>query len=96
MILAMIYIPLLARYMGHAPLPLKYWAVLVCFGPVLYLLEWCRKIGLRRRASRQEWKSKNQDETLPVSPSHPPSRKLAVQPVTAGVKPESRPKEEDI
>jgi magnesium-transporting ATPase (P-type) len=54
MILAMIYVPTLARLMGHAPLPLNYWAVLVLFGPILYLLEWCRKIGLRTCAARKQ------------------------------------------
>ncbi len=66
MILAMIYIPVLARWMGHAPLPAGYWAVLVLFAPVLYLLEWCRKIGLRKRSVREQG---------PVKSSHQPASK---------------------
>ncbi len=89
MILAMIYIPVLARLMGHAPLPPAYWAILVLFGPILYLLEWCRKIGLRRRAAGQMRRLKALEETQ-LSTMQPAPVHLA-----AGVASRQRPQEEE-
>jgi magnesium-transporting ATPase (P-type) len=42
-ILALIYIPPLARAFDHLPLPLIAWAWLGLYAPVIYTLEWMRK-----------------------------------------------------
>jgi Ca2+-transporting ATPase len=53
-ILALIYIPVLARAFNHLPLPLVYWAGLILYAPILYSLEWIRKSILRRMARIQQ------------------------------------------
>jgi len=42
-ILAIIYIPFLAKIFNHVPLPAWMWAGLVLYAPVLYTVEWFRK-----------------------------------------------------
>jgi magnesium-transporting ATPase (P-type) len=46
-ILAMIYIPSIARLFDHVALPVRYWIGLGLFGLILYGLEWIRKHILR-------------------------------------------------
>jgi hypothetical protein len=48
-ILALIYIPPLARAFNHVPLPSVYWLGLIIYAPALYGLEWLRKSLVRRR-----------------------------------------------
>jgi len=51
LILAMIYVPLLARLFEHLPLPPLYWLGLALYAPVLYTLDWLRKrIGTHRNS----------------------------------------------
>jgi magnesium-transporting ATPase (P-type) len=47
-IVALIYVPFLAKAFNHAQLPAQYWLGLGLFGPVLYSLEWIRKAIGRR------------------------------------------------
>jgi magnesium-transporting ATPase (P-type) len=47
-IIALIYIPVLADTFNHARLPMEYWWGLGLFGAVLYSLEWIRKAISRR------------------------------------------------
>jgi P-type Ca2+ transporter type 2C len=47
-ILVLIYWPPLAGLFEHSPLPPVYWLGLVVYAPVVYILEWLRKV-LRRR-----------------------------------------------
>ena len=47
-IVALIYVPALAKAFNHARLPAPFWLVLALFGPVLYSLEWVRKAISRR------------------------------------------------
>jgi magnesium-transporting ATPase (P-type) len=47
-IIALIYIPVLADAFNHARLPIRYWWGLSLFGLVLYSLEWIRKAITRR------------------------------------------------
>ena len=51
MILALIYIPLLADQFDHLPLPPAFWGWLVLYVPLLYGLEWIRKAVVRWRRS---------------------------------------------
>lgn len=46
-ILALIYIPPLARAFTHTPIPAGWWLWLVWYAPVLYLLDWVRKQAVR-------------------------------------------------
>ena len=51
-ILAMVYIPFLARIFNHVPLPAWFWLGLTLNAPLLYSLEWMRKLisrGLRKK-----------------------------------------------
>ncbi|MFZ6028469.1 MAG: cation-translocating P-type ATPase [Chloroflexota bacterium] len=48
LILALIYVPPLARLFEHYPFPAEYWIVLACFGPLLYVLDWLRREIFRR------------------------------------------------
>jgi Ca2+-transporting ATPase len=51
-ILAMIYVPFLARIFNHVPLPGWFWFGLALNAPVLYSIEWIRKLinrGLRKK-----------------------------------------------
>lgn len=43
LILLLIYLPPLTWVFEHQPVPLYWWAILVLYGPALYLLEWIRK-----------------------------------------------------
>jgi magnesium-transporting ATPase (P-type) len=52
LICLMIYVPPLARVFEEGPLPLKFWAVLLLYPPVMLLAEEARKALLRRRESR--------------------------------------------
>jgi len=47
LILLLIYLPPLAWVFEHQPVPLHVWAILILYGPVLYLLEWIRKSIVR-------------------------------------------------
>jgi magnesium-transporting ATPase (P-type) len=49
LILAMIYLPPLARLFGHVPVPPLFWLVLGSYAPALYGLDWLRKFILRDR-----------------------------------------------
>lgn len=53
LILLLIYIPPFASVFHHEPLPGIYWSFLVLYAPILFALEWGRKLtvryGLRRR-----------------------------------------------
>ena len=51
LIVALIYVPVLAEAFNHARLPACYWLGLALFGPVLYSLEWIRK-AISRRLNR--------------------------------------------
>ena len=53
-ILALIYIPSLARAFNHLPLPLVYWVGLILYAPILYGLEWIRKSIVRRLGRLQQ------------------------------------------
>ena len=53
MIAALIYVPGLNSLFEHVPIPLDYWAVLVCFGPIVFLLDRGRKAIARRREAGQ-------------------------------------------
>jgi magnesium-transporting ATPase (P-type) len=46
-ILALIYIPPLARMFDHLPLPPVYWVFLALYAPILYTLDWLRKAFVR-------------------------------------------------
>jgi magnesium-transporting ATPase (P-type) len=48
-ILALIYIPPLAKAFEHVPLPPVFWLGLVFYAPALYGLDWLRKSLVRRR-----------------------------------------------
>ena len=52
-ILALIYIPILARIFDHVPLPWQYWLVLGLYGPILYALDRTRKVLVNRREARK-------------------------------------------
>jgi len=54
-ILAMIYVPFLAEIFNHVPLPGRFWFGLALNAPVLYSLEWIRKLIIRGwRKKRRE------------------------------------------
>ena len=56
LILALIYVSPLAWVFEHLPLPLMWWAGLILYGPILYILEWIRKNivrGMERAHSDQ-------------------------------------------
>jgi magnesium-transporting ATPase (P-type) len=48
LILGLIYIPPLANLFEHLPFAPQYWAVLIWFGPILYVLDWFRREIMRR------------------------------------------------
>jgi hypothetical protein len=47
-ILALIYVPPLARAFQHEPLPPIFWVGLACYAPILYSLDWVRKVVVRK------------------------------------------------
>jgi Ca2+-transporting ATPase len=47
LILLLIYFPPLAWVFEHSPLPIEWWGGLICYGPILYILEWIRKTIVR-------------------------------------------------
>lgn len=51
LIVALIYIPVLAGAFNHVALPLRYWFGLCLYAPMLYSLEWVRK-AISRRLNR--------------------------------------------
>jgi magnesium-transporting ATPase (P-type) len=51
LILALIYIPPLALVFEHLPIPRNYWAILILYAPILYLLDWIRRQIIRYRGS---------------------------------------------
>jgi hypothetical protein len=53
MILALIYVPWLSALFEHEPIPLNDWAVLIWFGPIVFLLDRVRKAFARRREADQ-------------------------------------------
>jgi hypothetical protein len=46
-VLCLVYIPFLANIFDHYPLPGIYWIGLAFFAPILYGLDWLRKIMVR-------------------------------------------------
>jgi hypothetical protein len=48
----MIYLPPLARFFGHAPLPWYFWIGLGLYAPCIYFLERLRKMLFRRRMKK--------------------------------------------
>ncbi|MCL5996502.1 MAG: cation-translocating P-type ATPase C-terminal domain-containing protein [Chloroflexi bacterium] len=48
-ILLLIYLRPLNALFEHQPLPLVYWFGLALYGPIVYLLDWIRKIIVRRK-----------------------------------------------
>jgi magnesium-transporting ATPase (P-type) len=46
-VLALIYVPPLANIFDHYPLPIVYWIGLALFAPILYGLDWLRKVVVR-------------------------------------------------
>jgi P-type Ca2+ transporter type 2C len=48
LILLMVYYPPLRSFFGHAPIPPAFWIILGAYAPILYLLDWTRKLILRR------------------------------------------------
>ncbi len=53
-ILAMIYIPFIARIFNHVPLPGWFWFGLALNAPVLYSLEWIRKLMHRGLSKKRQ------------------------------------------
>ncbi len=49
LILLIVYFPPLQNFFGHAPIPLIFWVLLAAYAPLLYLLDWTRKMIMRRR-----------------------------------------------
>jgi magnesium-transporting ATPase (P-type) len=49
MIVAMVYIPMLAKAFDNQVFPAVFWPVLALFALILYSLEWFRKVFLRRK-----------------------------------------------
>jgi P-type Ca2+ transporter type 2C len=49
LIAALIYVPGLNGLFEHVPIPLAYWGVLGCFGPIVFLLDRGRKVIARQR-----------------------------------------------
>jgi len=49
LIVATIYIAPLDRLFNHQPLPPVFWLGLITFAPILYGLEWLRKLLARRK-----------------------------------------------
>jgi P-type Ca2+ transporter type 2C len=49
LIATLIYVPGLNQLFEHVPIPLEYWGVLGCFGPIVFLLDRGRKAIARRR-----------------------------------------------
>ena len=45
----LIYVPPLAEAFGHRPPPSEYWLMFVIFPPLVYVLDWMRKVVARRR-----------------------------------------------
>jgi hypothetical protein len=50
-ILALIYVRPLSDLFEHVPLPLYYWIGLALYAPIVYYLDWIRKIFYRRKMS---------------------------------------------
>ncbi len=50
--LALIYVQPLAAVFEHVPLPLFIWAGLILYAPLLFMLEWVRKVIARRMEAR--------------------------------------------
>lgn len=48
-IFLLIYFPPLAKAFNHIPIPWNFWLGLIMFAPILYLLEWFRKLIFRWR-----------------------------------------------
>jgi Ca2+-transporting ATPase len=48
LILALIYIPPLARLFDHQPIPLVFWGYLALYPPLIYSLDWIRKAIVRK------------------------------------------------
>jgi P-type Ca2+ transporter type 2C len=52
LILAMVYLPPLARLFGHAPLPLAAWIMLALYAPGIYFIERLRKMLFHRKLKK--------------------------------------------
>ncbi len=49
LVLALVYFPPLQEFWGHEPVPLFFFILLPLYAPLLYTLEWIRKLIVRRR-----------------------------------------------
>ena len=59
-ILILIYYPPLAEVFQHVPLPPVFWVGLSLFGPILYSLDWLRKVVVRWIEHERTWETKGE------------------------------------
>ncbi len=67
LILVIMYIPLFAPVFHHEPLPAIYWPLLALFAPILFALDWGRKLIVRFGQRNRSDTTNNQYTNTPIT-----------------------------